>query len=542
MISRISELNRIGIALSSEKDSRSLLKNILAGAKSLTNADGGSVYSVTDDQHLKFEIVTTDSLKISLGIKEGQAVKFPPLPLYISGKPNNSMVVTSAVLEDKTINIADVYDVEGYDFTGTKDFDKSTGYRTCSILTIPMKNHENKIIGVLQLINAIDKDTGEVREFTEEDEQLAESLASQAAVTLTTKKLIDQQKELFESFIQLIATSIDEKSPYTGGHCKRVPELTMMIAEACNAQLSGPLKSFKMTAKDRYELKIAGWLHDCGKVTTPEYIVDKSSKLETIYDRIETIQTRSEVLKRDARVDFLEQKITLIENKSAEESHNEIKALEEKYLNRIKEINDDMVFIRQCNVGGEYMDDAHKLRIENIARNTWINHEGENINYLSDNEVYNLNIERGTLTAEEREIINHHIVVTNKMLESLPFPDHLKNVPEYAGGHHERMDGRGYPDGLMGFEMSVPARLMAIADIYEALTASDRPYKDGKKISESLQILGRMKLDHHIDPDIFDVFIREKIYLTYAEQFLSESQIDEVDHSTIPGYNQPKAV
>lgn len=532
MISRISELNRIGIALSAEKDSKSLLKHILMGAKSLTNADGGTLYSVTKDQHLKFEIVTTDSLGISLGIKEGQAVKFPPLPLYKNGEPNTSMVVTSAVLEEKTINIADAYDVEGYDFSGTKEFDKSTGYRTKSILTIPMKNHEDKIIGVLQLINAIDQETGEVREFNLEDEQLAESLASQAAVTLTTKKLIDQQKELFEAFIQLIATSIDEKSPYTGGHCRRVPELTMMIAEACNAQLSGPLKDFKMTSKDRYELKIAGWLHDCGKVTTPEYIVDKSTKLETIYDRLETVQTRAEVLKRDARIEFLEEKINLMKS----EPDPDFTDLEDACLDRERQINDDVSFIGQCNIGGEYMDQAHKARIEQIAQQSWTNHKGERVDFLSANEIYNLNVERGTLTPEERDVINHHIVVTNKMLGSLPFPDHLQNVPEYAGGHHERMDGRGYPNGLMGFEMSVQARLMAIADIFEALTASDRPYKTGKKISECLQILGRMKQDHHIDPDIFDVFIREKVYLTYASEFLPENQIDEIDLASIPGF------
>jgi len=308
----------------------------------------------------------------------------------------------------------------------------------------------------------------------------------------------------------------------------------MMIAEACNAKLSGPLKDFKMTAKDRYELKIAGWLHDCGKVTTPEYIVDKSTKLETIYDRIDTIQTRAEVLKRDARVEFLESKLDLLEQDPAAD----FKPFEAEYIKRIHQINNDMAFLRQCNVGGEFMDQAHKDRVDKIAQHGWINHDGEKVDFLTGNEVYNLNVDRGTLTAEEREIINHHIVVTNKMLDSLPFPDHLKNVPEYAGGHHERMDGKGYPNGLMGYEMSVPARVMAVADIFEALTASDRPYKEGKKVSECLQILGRMKLDSHIDPDIFDVFVREKVYLTYANEFLPENQVDEVDHSSIPGYEE----
>ncbi|MCK4710904.1 MAG: GAF domain-containing protein, partial [Gammaproteobacteria bacterium] len=419
----ISELNRIGIALSAEKDSRSLLKHILIGAKSLTNADGGSLYSITDDQQLKFEIVTTDSLNISLGDREGHSVKFPPLPLYINGQPNTSMVVTSAVLDDKVINIHDVYDVEGYDFSGTREFDKSTGYLTRSILTIPMKNHEDKIIGVLQLINAIDKESGQVIAFSEEDAQLAESLASQAAVTLTTKKLIDQQKELFESFIQLIATSIDEKSPYTGGHCKRVPELTMMIAEACNAKLSGPLKDFKLTGKDRYELRIAGWLHDCGKVTTPEYVIDKATKLETIYDRINTVDTRFEVLKRDAKIEMLEQKIShLAENSTIDNSGIE-KAFEEK----IKKLNDDRDFIRTSNVGGEFMDDELQQRVRDIAKYRWLDPHNAESNLLDDDEVKNMIIQRGTLNDEEREIINNHIVMTIKMLGELPFPKHLLN-------------------------------------------------------------------------------------------------------------------
>ncbi|MDH5518054.1 MAG: GAF domain-containing protein [Gammaproteobacteria bacterium] len=540
MISRITELNNIGIALSAEKDSRNILKHILLGAMSLTHADGGSIYTVTDDQQLKFEIVTTQSLNISLGIKGGQSIKFPSLPLYINGQPNNSMVVTSAVLENKTINIADAYHVDGYDFSGTKAFDHSTGYRTKSMLTIPMKNHQDKIIGVLQLINATNQNTGEIEVFNLESQQLAESLASQAAVTLTTKELIEQQKQLFEAFIELIATSIDEKSPYTGAHCKRVPELTMMIAEACNARLTGPLKSFKMTSKDRYELKIAGWLHDCGKVVTPEYIVDKATKLETIYDRIELVQTRAEILIRDLKIDFLEKKLALTESNSAANTDIsvELASLDEKHRELVDEINNDLAFIRQANIGGEFMDDVSKQRVVDIAKKSWVNQQGNTAAFISENEIYNLQIERGTLTSEEREIINHHIVMTNKMLDSLPFPDHLKNVPEYAGGHHERMDGKGYPNGLMGFEMSVPARLMAIADIFEALTANDRPYKEGKKVSECLQILGHMKLDNHIDPDIFDVFIREKVYQTYAEQFLPSEQIDEVDHSLIPGYQE----
>jgi len=533
VLSKISLLNEIGIALSSEKNNQRVLELILNGAKQLTNADGGSLYSLNDNNELVFEIVSTDSLGLVMGGTSGHDIRFPPLPLYVDGHKNVSMVVTSAVLEDKTINIPDAYHAEGYDFSGTRKFDTQTGYRTRSLLTIPMKNHLGEIIGVLQLINALSKETGDVQLFTEQDQKLTESLASQAAVALTNKRLIDAQKALFESFIKLIATAVDEKSPYTGGHCKRLPELTMMIAEACHAVDKGPLKDFSMVESDRYELMIAGWLHDCGKVTTPEYVIDKSTKLETIYDRIETVNTRFEVLKRDAKIELLERQLKASGVAVTRDDDPE-------YTARINQLDDDRDFINFSNVGGESMSEQDQLRVRQIADHRWYDHEGIYARLLSEDEIQNITIEKGTLTHEERQIINNHIAVTIKMLNELPFPQHLKNVPEYAGGHHERMDGTGYPLGLIREQMSWPARMMGIADIFEALTARDRPYKEGKKLSECLQILGNMKLDQHIDPDIFDVFVREKVYLKYAEEFLPPEQIDEVDHAAIPGFNNEK--
>ncbi|HEX5635989.1 MAG TPA: HD domain-containing phosphohydrolase [Gammaproteobacteria bacterium] len=520
MLARIEMLNEIGIALSSEKNNQRVLELILNGAKKLTHADGGSLYLVTDNKELKFEIVSTDSLGIAMGGTSGNEINFPPLPLYINGEKNLSMVVTSAVLNDKTINIIDAYDAKGYDFSGTRKFDEKTGYRTKSLLTIPMKNHEGDIIGVLQLINSLDPYTHEVGVFTNEEQKLAESLASQAAVALTNKRLIDEQKALFEALIKLIATAIDEKSPYTGGHCKRLPELTMMIAEACDTETSGPLAGFRMQEKDRYELLIAGWLHDCGKVTTPEYVIDKATKLQTIYDRIHTVDTRFEVLKRDAKIALLEKKIS-----------------EQEYAEKIRQLDDDREFIRHFNVGGEYMSPEKQQRVRDIAQYQWQDCSGKVSGLLSDDEVKNLTIAKGTLTPEERQIINNHMAVTIKMLDQLPFPKHLRNVPEYAGGHHERMDGKGYPRGLTREQMSWQARMMGVADIFEALTARDRPYKEGKKLTECLNILGKMRLDNHIDPDIFDAFIKHKVYLKYATEFLPPEQIDEVDHSKIPGYN-----
>jgi len=534
VVSRIARLNEIGIALTAENDADLVCDMILKGAMELTNADGGSLYDMSDDKkELAFLIVSTHSLNIKMGGRSGMEINFPPVQLYIDNVPNKSNVVSSAVHEDKTINIPDVYHAEGFDFSGTRKFDQQTGYLTRSILTIPMKNHENDIIGVLQLINPQDKETGETREFSAEDQQLAESLASQAAVAVTNTRLIREQKELFDAFVKLIAGAIDEKSPYTGGHCRRLPELTMMIAEACNNQSEGPLKKFSMTDKDRYELKIAGWLHDCGKVTTPEYIIDKATKLETIYDRVNTVDTRFEVLKRDAKLAMLEQKLERL----TADPNSDTSDLVSEYENKITQLDDDREFVRTRNIGGEFMDEEAQQRIRDIAEYRWNDPHNVNAKLLDENEIKNLIIQRGTLTAEERKIINNHIVVTIKMLGALPFPKHLTNVPEYAGGHHERMDGKGYPMGLTREQMSVQARMMGIADIFEALTASDRPYKSGKPLTECLRILGFMKEDNHIDPDIFDVFIRDKVYMRYAEKFLPKSQIDEVDVSKIPGYS-----
>ncbi|MBI4194255.1 MAG: GAF domain-containing protein, partial [Betaproteobacteria bacterium] len=287
LLQRFEQLNQIGIALSAERDIDKLLETILVAAKNITSADGGTLYRMTDEKTLKFEIMRNDTLGIAMGGTSGVAIPFFPVRLFDDeGRPNHSMVAAYAVHHDRSINIADAYTEQGFDFSGTKNFDKKTGYRSRSFLTIPMKNHENEIIGVLQLINAKDRATAEVVPFSEADQHLAESLASQAAVALTNRLLITHLEALFESLINLINAAIDDKSPYTGGHCERVPMLTMMLAEAVNNCKVGPLQGFTMTDRDRYELKIAGLLHDCGKVTTPVHVVDKATKLETICDRI----------------------------------------------------------------------------------------------------------------------------------------------------------------------------------------------------------------------------------------------------------------
>ncbi|MEI7456095.1 MAG: HD domain-containing phosphohydrolase [Nitrosomonadales bacterium] len=541
LISRLKEINEIGIALSYQQDINNLLELILEASKRITHADAGTLY-LHDPEHktLRFEIVRTDSLAIAMGGVGGEPISFTPVDLYDKeGLPNHATVVSHAALSGETVNIPDAYTAQGYDFSGTKKFDAKTGYRSKSFLTVPMTNHEREVIGVLQLINAQDRESGEIVAFSTEDRQLVESLASQAAIALTNRRLIKQMEELFEAFIQLINTAIDDKSPYTGGHCERVPVLTMMIADAITQTKTGPLKGFVMTEEDQYELKIAGLLHDCGKITTPVHVVDKPTKLHTLFDRIGLIDTRFEVLKRDAEIEMLKKlgAGSRMQDAGLWMQDVESGSIRAEYEARIRQLDDDREFLRLSNFGVEKMPEADQQRVLRIASYQWCDSSGKMTNFLTNNEVENLNILFGTLTGAEREIINRHIDVTIKMLESLPWPKHLKNVPEYAGGHHERMDGKGYPRGLNREQMSLQARIMGIADIFEALTAKDRPYKSGKTLIESLTILGKLKLNGHIDPDIFDVFIREKVYVEYVKQFLSPEQIDEVDLNTIPGVN-----
>ena len=533
----IEKLNEIGIALSAEKNTPKLLEMILKGAKTILNADAGTLYLATEDKkHLKFEIIMNDSLGIMMGAKVGEPIPFEPLPLYDDlGNPSTTMVAAHAALYKKTINIPDAYTAEGFDFAGTRAFDIRTGYRSQSFLTLPMLNHENELIGVLQLINAKNPYDHQIIEFTKVSQRIAESLASQAAIALTNNKLIGQFRELFESFINLISEAIDKKSPYNGAHCRRVPTLTMMMADAACKADYGIFKDFELDEDGRYEVKIAGLLHDCGKVTTPVHVIDKATKLETIFDRIHLVNTRFEVLKRDAEIDFLNQKIYAI----ASNNLSIIPELESALEQKITQYSSDQDFLRICNIGGEFMRDEYKERLQQIAKYRWCDPQGVETNFLSDNEVYNLNISRGTLTSEERKVINDHISVTIEMLEQLPYPRNLRRVPEYAGGHHERMDGKGYPKGLTRNQMSLPARMMGIADIFEALSAKDRPYKKGKTLTECLQILGKMKVDNHIDPDLFDLFVSEKIYMRYAEEYLDPDQIDAVDENKIPGYVPP---
>jgi HD-GYP domain-containing protein (c-di-GMP phosphodiesterase class II) len=547
-------LIEIGIALSSERNHDRLLEMILIESKRVARADGGTLYLVAKEENiLDFVILRNDSLKIKMGGTTGVPISFAPLQMYQSdGTPNFSNVATAVALNRVTVNISDVYESKIFDFSGTRAFDKNTGYRSQSFLTVPLLDSHGAVLGILQLINARDRN-GNVIPFAPELQPIIEALSSQAAVALDNEMLIQAQRDLLDSFIELMAGAIDAKSPYTGGHCQRVPELTKMLAKAACESDDPPFRDFDLDEEGWYELHLAGWLHDCGKVVTPEFIVDKASKLETIYNRIHEIRTRFEVLRRDAEIECLKAKLA---------GNGDPEALDAAFAERCQQLEEEFAFIAESNLGTEFFADESVERLRRIGEQTWLRNfdqtlglsweelarmggasvqEGPVVQRLLDDrpdhikaeynlgEIYNLSISRGTLTAEERKTINNHIVVTIEMLEQLPFPRQLRRVPEYAGGHHEKMDGTGYPNGLTRDEMSLPARMMAIADIFEALTAGDRPYKKAKMLSECLRIMSFMRNDDHIDPDLFALFLRAGIWRDYADQFLDPAQVDDID-------------
>lgn len=508
----IQTLNQIGKTLSEGSDIDTLLEMILKEARHFTNADGGTLYLMSkDSKSLAFNVVQTSSLNIYMGGKEGK-ITWPNLPLYkADGEQNCDNVAAFCALTGEAINIENVYESEGFDFTGPKKFDEANNYETRSMLVVPMRNHEGEVIGVCQLINAIDSHSGELISFSNEFEQSTLSLASQAAVALSNVQLIHDLRDLLEAFIKSIASAIDAKSPYTGGHVRKVAEIAMLIANEINDADHGHYKDVNYNYDQLNEIRIAALMHDVGKITTPEYVMDKSTKLETIYDRIETLTTRFELLKRDKHIAFLGG--TMSEDSYA------------AYEADITRIDDDVAFIKECNIGGEFMSDDKIERIQAIAKQTWMDN-GEEKPMISDNELYNLTIRKGTLTDEERDKINFHATMSNNMLEALPFPKKLAQVPFIAGGHHEKLNGKGYPKGLDASELGLEARLMAVADIFEALTASDRPYKDAKKISEVVKILDFMVKDGELDPDLMAFFYEQKLHIRYATAELKPEQLD----------------
>ncbi len=546
----------ISQAVAGEPDFGLLLPMLLRETLSAAEADFGILYLADNDRLIPVAIVSRDGEKAAASLR--------PVSLKEAGPLLAESLTKGRALSARLLP-ADVAATGLGDLPGIKAARHG--------VAVPLRNRQQTLVGAMLLLRATPIDDAQL--------SFIGNLAVSAASSLETRELIKAQKELFEAFIQLIAAAIDAKSPYTGGHCARVPELAKMLARAACAETSGPFKDFQLDEGEWEAVHIAAWLHDCGKVTTPEYVVDKATKLETIYDRIHEVRMRFEVLKRDAE-------IACLRAVAAGAEETQARAALSGELTRI---DDDYAFVATCNEGGEFMAPDRAERLKSIAARTWLRTLDDRIGIsreektrkaatpaaappvaeplLADKpehvfargpqdrmpednkwgfrmkvpdllynkgELYNLSLGRGTLSAEERYKINEHIVQTLKMLSALPFPKHLRQVPEIAGGHHEKMDGTGYPRSLKKEDMSPLARMMAIADIFEALTAIDRPYKKGKTLSEAIKIMSIMKNDQHLDADLFELFLRSGAYREYGERFMRPEQLDEVD---VAGYLGP---
>lgn len=527
-----------------------IIEKVMRVARKACDADGCFFFSVSDNKYINLEYSRVNILNVGISGTENMAF-FPSV--FLPDVKNRSRKAPSeyCALNREIINSPNIFQTTGIDTDLIAKFDDANNYSTISLLAIPLVDRKDNLLGVAQFTNAKDAN-GKIISFTTEAQKVVLSVCKLITIALENKNQKEAYSQLLESFIEVLARAIDAKSPYTGSHCQRVPIIARLLATAAVQETTGNLKTFEMSPDDWYTLHIASWLHDCGKVTTPEYIVDKATKLETIFNRIHEIRNRFEILRRDAHIEYLQKRLNNIDTKQH---------LQAEFVAKVKQLEEDFAFVAKCNTGDIELNDRDIARLEQISQIQFVRYfnrmlglswaERDNVenkdfyvhpareNLLQNRkdqifgpynrgELYNLEIRRGTINKEERDKINEHIVVTIDMLKALPFPKELSKVVEYAGAHHERIDGKGYPNGLTGDQMSVPAKIMAIADIFEALTANDRPYKEPKKLSEVLRIMQQMKHNGHIDPDLYDVFIRSKVYQDYAEQYMDKNQIDEV--------------
>ncbi|MBW2287551.1 MAG: GAF domain-containing protein [Deltaproteobacteria bacterium] len=509
----LATVNRIGASLSAEFDEHQLLTLILLGSMQVTRAEAGVLFELSDEGDLELSAVR---------LGEGIAFTDEPINAVLPRLPARRCVERGAV-----VRVDDLQRVDEDEHREWAALEQTLGTAVRAYVAVPLQAENGRTIGVLLLMRHRDES------FSDEACSLAVSLASQAAVSIRKNALMESFRSLFEGLIQLTAKAIDEKSPYTGDHCRKVPILTEMIADAVCTTEVGPLKDFTMNQEERYELRIAALLHDCGKVVTPVNVMDKATKLESIFDRIELVGTRFEILRRDAAVRALARRLGEAEADSILETDTLL-------ARELESIDADMAFLRVCNVGSEHMPESDRERVREIARrHRWLPADTEGCDILDAEEVMNLTIAKGTLNDDEREVINQHVVTTISLLEELPFPNNMRNVPAIAGAHHEHVDGSGYPRELRGEQLCVQARMLGLADVFEALTAKDRPYKPGRTLSETLEILAAMCRDDHLDADLFDVLVREKIHIRYAAKYLSPEQIDSPHREVLEQMTSP---
>lgn len=512
---QVEKLNRIGVALSAEKNINHLLEMIVSEAKNLTGADGGTLY-LLKEQQLHFTVAQTDSLAIKMG-GTGDPISWPPLPLFLEdGRENKKMVAATCALEDRVINIEDVYQAEGFSFDGTKKFDQGTGYRSQSMLVIPLRNFEQKVIGVLQLLNKQDVDQTTVS-FSEQDEAVTLSLASQAAVALTNAQLIDDLENLLESFLNSIIYTMGRKSPYTAGHINRMVALSELLAEAVHHdQQTYADKAY--TDEQAKQIKLAALMHDIGKLATPETVMDKATKLDGHFDRIELVEERALRIRAEMEKNALRMQLAYPDRQAE---------IETELLHHLNQLEQGLELVRKSNTGGEFLPDEQVLAIQKLADEPFQIGE-QRLALITPDEAYCLVVQKGTLTNEERLIINEHAEIGLEVLKQLPFPEKYKDIPHIAGAHHEKINGKGYPLGLKGDQISFDARILAVADVFEALTAHDRPYKKANPLSVAMKILYFMAKDDDLDRGLVKFFYQSGLYLEYAQRHLPAELIDEV--------------
>ncbi len=527
-LDHINRLTEIGLSLSQDNKIEDVFDLILSEAIAFTNADGATIYSVTEDKKsLEFALMVTRSKGIKAGGKYGQ-VKLKPVPIYREdGLPNMSHQASCVFHTKEFLEFDDYYHQDRFDPSGTIAWDKANDYRCKSMLAIPLMNHEKDVLGVIQLINAIDKHTGEIISFPKESITMVMSLASQAAIALTNKYLIYSLEKLFKEFIKAIALALDRKSKHTGGHIERVAKICMMIANKVNSDKTGYYKNVEFSKIELDELSIAAWLHDVGKIATPDHIMNKATKLNLPFDKIDLIDSRKDTILALHNNDKYIQ--TNFKNRTNFNYLELEPSTEQEYQQAIiKKIEDDFLFLQEVNIGGEYFSHEKELSVKRIAKFVYFINDTKK-NFIEADELKNLLIARGTHTNEETKIMHDHVKISYEILNQMSYPKRYSNVPIYASSHHEKMNGDGYPWGFSADELPLQSRILAVSDIFEALTAPDRPYKSGKKLSESMKILAYMVKDGHIDKNLFKLILDSNFIEEYSEKHIPAIQQDEID-------------
>ncbi|MGE5416009.1 MAG: HD domain-containing phosphohydrolase [Acidobacteriota bacterium] len=496
ILEQVDDLLNVGIALSAQKDYNGLLELILTEARRIPGADAGTLY-IRKPEHLEFRIIQNESLGLFQGGR-GEPVNLPPVPLSMSN------VSSFVALTGQSVNIPDVYEVDGFDFSGPKQYDKMTGYRTKSMLVLPLRNNEAEIIGVLQLINAR-SDNGEVVSFAPHFEKVISSLASQAAVALTNVQYLADIQNLFNCFVQVMATAIDARSPYNANHTRRVAKLTEKMAKAINVEKDGYWGSQCFGQDRTAQLVMAAWLHDIGKITIPLEVMDKTSRLE---QRIDLVLQRFDYIEARNKANCLEEMASL-------EGDNRLERIKE-IQNRLDEVTKRVNYARElvsrANQSATFVTPEMASQLQAIAEWKYLNDAGQELPWLTEDELAALSIQKGTLTDSERRMMESHVEVTRRLLDLIPFTNKLKQVPYFASIHHEHMDGKGYPHGLKGEEIPAEGRILALIDIFDALTASDRPYRKAMPLDAALRVLKSMVQEGKIDGDLFELFCRSKVW------------------------------